>query len=1341
MKDAASGGGGGKPPITTGGGGGASSSGGGGGKKRNIEEDYYGFEEIKYLKNYRKGFEFALQIADKIEKAILGLDVFNSVFNNLIAGEREFIQQTRALAFETQGVTKETSALQKSYEDIGKTSFLTGFGRTEFQKSYINNIKKGIRELKTVKDISTAQLNTETMIGVEANTLAETFSEWHQSFGLTSVQVADVGRGIRDVARFTGVTGENLSRAVQASGDFLKTMRNAATLTAVAAKNLFEIAANAQKMGIAESLNPIIKAVTSTNAFFNEAGPQIQALLVNAAGAVGRLDELQKGVLLRTKQGVSDLAKGLEKTLKMFGVQSLEQIENLPDEIKMRLNLQLKSAFGLELGEFKRVVDSLRESGKGFAERLADINKQRSKNLNLEEKLALAEEERRLKLSKTFEVLTILDESAKSAKDMNEALSNFSKRKGEFTDDLNALGIAWTDNVDVVRKTLMQSISSVNDALGKSGKSKLEINTKQIENALKDPAAFRDVMSQLTKAEQEAAIAQKKGLDPMTKMAQTLTEINDSLREISKSLQSFFASSWMGTITAYLVAIVTGISSLGLYLIHNFNGIYQLFKWMAAKKAQEATESVAGAATRNATGGAAAAAGSAASSTTGGGVAAPPETKAGLDSKKIWSTAKEFGKAAPAIIALGVAAIAIAVAIGWMGSKLMAMTGVDAVTILETIGIVTGVVVGAALLGENIDKLEGPLRKMSEFFSKNGKALAVTMLKGALVLGVMSVGIIALGGVIALMGNGILSLMGLSDPKEVQDIVTAVTSVIWGAGQIALGVMLASGALYALGAAAPYILLGAWTMAIGAAALLIMTPAIITLAAAILKMSEGILSLFGLGPKQVTNIVEGVQAVINGAGEIAKGVMSSYAQLTAVGLLGWISVLFFPLAIAGAAALGAMTAGVVALSVAIINMAKESLSGLDSKKTEAVIKNLSTVANAVESIGNIVTTIGEKISDLTGGTGFLWLGKSKLRKAIDSIGTDFSAIYPTLLNLVKTVIIQGSNQGINLKQAESASGKLKQVATVIESISKILVSLQEKIIPLTKEGWFSSSELQAMEKKFPAIETFIRAFSGFLNAGFISVINEKLGGIGPLREASAKLKAVVPLIEAITGSVKAMSDLSSMEKVKITSMGGAKTFKKDSDNITLWLAAMGDFLSNGVVDTVLNKFPAIQELQEASRIIRATNNMMGGLNDLAFNTDKIRKRAEANNGILGLGNIKIAPLQVKQAPAGADLDNVAQRIQQDAAVAQPNIATITSPELGKIAQAEDEQILLQREMVILLRQFVNMMNGQGAGNNADVVNNGPNQVPTSPPNFFKHKTGKHMQGPQMGITNIGYQST
>lgn len=495
-----------------------------------------------------------------IEESFFGLRVGQEIFKGIVKEEAKFIQDTRAVAYEIQGVTKDMRGMQRAFENIGKTAATTGFDRSMFQKDFLKNLKRGISDLKTANKITTASLNTEKMLGLEAGALQDTFANWHQQLRMGDGQVAEMGRGLRDVARFTGLTGENLTKAVASSEELLKAMRNTATLSANTAKNIIEISAQAQKMGV--DMGPLMKGMTNTNNLIREASQQTRALLINAAARTGRLTELMNGVVLKSKAGIKDMAKGLEQNLRLFGINSLEEIENLSEDAKMRLNLQLKAAFGVELGEMRQTIEALKEAGKTFGDRIQDINNKRKANLTLEEKAALAEEERKLKASKSLEVLTALDEAAKGANSMEQALAKFGTRRKEFEDDLNAMGISATDNADVARQALRSAVENVNAGLKQAGKQELKIDARQIEDALKDPSQFRELQATIAKAEQQAAVAQKAQLDPVNEIKQKVIEMNDTLRNMSSGIMSALMNSIFGK----LALIATAVASVGTYL-------------------------------------------------------------------------------------------------------------------------------------------------------------------------------------------------------------------------------------------------------------------------------------------------------------------------------------------------------------------------------------------------------------------------------------------------------------------------------------------------------------------------------------------------------------------------------------------------------------------------------------------------------------------------------------------------------------------------------------------------------------------------------------------------------
>lgn len=497
------------------------------------------------------------ELVSSIEGAMFGLgdkakSLPDLLFGGLIRAEVAFVSTAADAAYELGNVTKETKSLLAATEKVELSVSQTGMDRDDFQQNYLKNLKSGIRNQKEAQKIAISQLNTEKQLGFAAGDLNETFRDFALTGRMSQGQIADLGRGMREVAKNTGLTGEALKSAVQSSKAFTDNLKKAAQLTSTASKNVIEATANFQKLGVAEAGGELLKKLTSSTDLLMDSTSKASTFLFMAAGSAGKIGELQKGTLLRTKQGIKDLAGGMENVLKQFGVDSLEAIDQLNDEAKFRLNFQLKTTFGMELGEIRSVIEGIKETGKTFGDRLTDVQKKLSKNITSEEKLAILEEERRLKTSKSLEVLTALDEAAKGAKDMNQALATFGKRKGDFKADIEALGGTFVDGIDAARTSINTSVKSINEGLMKAGKQQIQIDTSEIEKALQDPTALRELTAKITKGEQELATAQKSQLDPVKQTEQTLKEYNDYFRSWSQSsivaMMSIFGAIGAGTV-------------------------------------------------------------------------------------------------------------------------------------------------------------------------------------------------------------------------------------------------------------------------------------------------------------------------------------------------------------------------------------------------------------------------------------------------------------------------------------------------------------------------------------------------------------------------------------------------------------------------------------------------------------------------------------------------------------------------------------------------------------------------------------------------------------------------
>lgn len=537
--------------------------------------------------------------SNKLQDNFLGFNGFNTIIKGISDEERKFTQEVRATAYEIAGVTKESRGLQKIYEQIGTSSVETGMDRSQTQKFYLKALKIGIKDSKTALAVTKAQLNAERQIGVEAGTLNEMFLSMAKAGRMNNDQIAQMGRGMRDVAKNTGMTGDALADAIKSSEQFTNNLRKASNLTASSVENILEISVNAKKLGIENEMQPLLSAMTSTNDLFFKTSDKTRAMLLQAANSVGRMKELKDGTILNSKQGIKDMAKGFDNILKKFGVDSLNAVDNLSDEAKTRLNIQLSQTYGIELGDMRSVIETMQESGKGMADRLAAINKQSLMNLTIEERATLKEKERAMKAGKSLSILTALSEATKGTGDglegMTQALSKFeAKNKKNFEEDMKAMGQSWSSAGDAAKQSIESALKEINTGRKKAGMSEVKIDASEINDALKDKDALAVVMGRLTKGEQELANAQKQQLDPMTNMEKHLEQINDNIRVFTQGMFSGIFNSMLGQLIAIagvLASIFAGISYMGLNIYSAYDSTKRLISDIAGwKKTDKLTQ-------------------------------------------------------------------------------------------------------------------------------------------------------------------------------------------------------------------------------------------------------------------------------------------------------------------------------------------------------------------------------------------------------------------------------------------------------------------------------------------------------------------------------------------------------------------------------------------------------------------------------------------------------------------------------------------------------------------------------------------------------------------------------
>lgn len=972
-----------------------------------------------------------------------------------IGAQANFTREMRATVYETVGATKESQALFRTLEQMENTTKITGVSQQKLQENLIRYAKAGVKyEGNAVKyrnklvNLATIQLATEKQLGLEAGELFDTFNNLYQSGRLTEGEIADIGRGMRDIARQTGLTGKNLTQALSASQSIIEAMKRASTLTSSSVKNVTQTLAQAEKLGVTEQTKTLLEAASSTANLFYNASDQTRALLYSAAGTVGKIEDLQNGVLTRSKQGIKLLSEGVEKVLRRFGVESMDAIDNLSDAAKRNLNLNLKASFGMELGEFRGVVESLKEGGKGFAERVADIDKKLKTNLTNEEKLGVLEEKRRLQTSQSLEALTALDKAAVGAKNMEDALLKFGDRRKEFEKDLQALGLKGT-NKEVIKGALEQAIRGIEA----SSKKSLGITSNEIQKALEDPVSFRELSSKITKAEAAAATKQKTQLDATEETNQLLRELQTEVQTFSSSFLSMFMSNAgpLGVIASSL-ALVSGPTLIkGL-----FGGLKNVLGFGKGTPTAEAADTVRKTKRRKATGG-------------GGDLTTPTAPKVkptGIKSMTGGFTAYAMDFAAGAAILLATAAII------YGGIQLLQAIGfdIDEKKIISTTKQIGTLFAATLFLSTEVLAFSAILQTMAKLNKTFSKGMLTGFAKGAGTFVLMA-------GAVSLLGAGLIYLSSIIDGFGIDEKQLLLTTKKLSALFLSVGAL----SLVVIAAALPMAAVGAAVVATKG----LIIPALLVGAVAIPALA-GILLSYAVGVEKLSDVINGMDLpafyktadnlnnVFMAVGKISASIaVAGTAALAGLagGLLGGISValdnILSVLSFDTVSSIGRVIEWVGAVSKA----ATESINklGISPEELTSSAERLNAILGpGAKLIGNIALIgaglVGASVTGVVGtvaagvSQGIGWaVGKISefFGGSGENMGDPRTAIKKTInafyeiLSIVPVIVDSAeAKYRVTAESIKSSSEKLNKLAEAPKGLGKTFISISQQLIDI-----------------------------------------------------------------------------------------------------------------------------------------------------------------------------------------------------------------------------------------------------------------------------------------------------
>lgn len=549
--------------------------------------------------------------------SILGYNPFDKAFSGIVKEEMEFRRDLGEILFIQDGINKRNRDIQKQYEMHTGTVeehakewkdivAVTGQDLNKNLKNYLKLLKSGIKEQTKAMKITKIAGSLATATGISVENTGEMLEEWTNQLGLSVNQSSQLARGIRDISRLTGLTGENLEKAVKSSNNLVKKLRDAGNLSSDTARNFMVVAAQAQKLGVGNEVEKIVEGLTGGADFLEGMNGQLRDFLSAAAASNsdgGLIQEYimgrggERGNIKRTGSAIRRLVENLT------GVE-IENLDKLTGYAKTRADLVLRNLSGstVTIGNVSRIIESLDTAGLSFAQRVAKLQSQANSTLSTTAEKALAQQQTtELVLSENQRIQTKLDEAIQKTPEganrlsraMSSLLNDLKYDAGgmqQLQKNLRSMGIQADSGTDILKESLEGTYERLRTELEGVGKlDLLKIKKEDINAALIDQSGkkFRQLLENLNESSQALTTQQRSQTDPMSELTQQIKELNASLRGLTGGYLSNFIHSVGKSgllIGALAVSVGSLLASLTVFKI-SLNALSKSFANRAANKA------------------------------------------------------------------------------------------------------------------------------------------------------------------------------------------------------------------------------------------------------------------------------------------------------------------------------------------------------------------------------------------------------------------------------------------------------------------------------------------------------------------------------------------------------------------------------------------------------------------------------------------------------------------------------------------------------------------------------------------------------------------------------------
>jgi molybdopterin converting factor small subunit len=559
-----------------------------------------------------------------------------------------FREGIRSIIHMQEGFSKENREIENAFFDITKATIASGVSYERYAQVYLSNLERGFdietaqdklatkdmgrlmkeetlmkRRVGRMKSIQTSALNTATMLNINGDALNEMFMDWHYHLGLSSVELAEMGRHMQSISRTSGVTGNQLEKAMQSSNAVIKNLERQGVASIDNIKKVTQFMTSAQKFGF-ENASEFMSILTDSDAYLNS---DMSKFLDNVVGSIKDVDlqesvriNLRMGTILEDKTAMKGLSEGLEQysigVFDTFGskitdatkmTEELQRLRSGTTEEKMRA-MQIQNHFknmGMEIGEVQKAILSTREQTMS----LGDKFKEATDKLKEAEKFGTGSDKYKQALKQKQELETGMYADAfgkltQYSKALNEVGGDFGKLDektkaaleeslGQVFGDTQIDGVKLIDQfqkgIPQAGQSLIKNLSERSKSVGINFEKEIVTRMKDATNGtIQDMQGFQKAlatgdevaMNALNEVMQTIGIKEKASQDPIAEIREWIREIHAVMMgdtmNISKYLplgMHFIAYTIGGGFTMLAGVITNALSLLaGSFILNKIRG-------------------------------------------------------------------------------------------------------------------------------------------------------------------------------------------------------------------------------------------------------------------------------------------------------------------------------------------------------------------------------------------------------------------------------------------------------------------------------------------------------------------------------------------------------------------------------------------------------------------------------------------------------------------------------------------------------------------------------------------------------------------------------------------------